>query len=76
MAVRLGAACRIAREQAGLRQIDVATESCVTEGTISKFEAGIGGWRDADAIVAAYADLLDTEPEALWRAAIDRDVDE
>ena len=74
MAERLRAACRDAREQAGVRQIDVQLEAGLkSEGTISKFEAGAGGWRDAERIVAAYAVCVGVEPEALWRAAIDRE---
>lgn len=72
MADRLGQACRHARRHAGLRQIDVATEAGIAEGTVSKFEHGTAGWTIADRIVDAYARLLGVTPEALWRAAIDR----
>jgi transcriptional regulator with XRE-family HTH domain len=73
MAVRLGRACRHARERAGFRQIDVATESGLRESTISKFESGRGWARETDRIVNAYASLLETTPEQLWREALARD---
>ena len=74
MAERLGAACRDAREQAGVRQIDVQLEAELkSEGTISKFEAGTGGWSLADRIVDAYAALVGVESDDLWRAALDRE---
>lgn len=73
MAARLGATCRHARLGAGLRQIDVSTIAGVAETTVTHFEAGRWWVRETDAIVTAYAELLRTTPEALWRAALDRE---
>ncbi len=73
MAARLGQECRQRRRDAGLRQIDISTEAGVAEATISHFEAGRWWLRDTDRIVDAYAELLDTTPEAIWRSAIDRE---
>lgn len=72
MAVRLGAECRQRRRAAGLTLLDVATAAGVGQTSIHLFEKGRGWRRETDAIVDAYADLLGTTPEALWRAAIDR----
>lgn len=74
MAARLGATCRQARRAARprVRQIDVATRAGVGEKTVTHFEAGRWWVRETDAIVQAYADLLDTTPLELWRAALNR----
>lgn len=68
----LGRVCREARIAAGLRSIDIATAAGVSEGTVSKFELGRGGWRrETDAIVAAYERECGLEPRELWRRAAD-----
>lgn len=76
MSVRLGAAAREARLEAGLSLLDIATTAGVSQTTIYFFEQR-GGWRrETDRIVEAYARELGITEHTLWQAAIDRDDDE
>lgn len=70
MAVKLGAQCRRARIEAGLRTIELAHAAQVSEATISRFEQGVGGWKWAtDEIVAAYERECELPSGELWRRA-------
>lgn len=67
----LGQAARAAREQAGLRQIDIATTADVSHVTISEFERG-GGWPERlDEILVAYAEETGCEQVDLWEEALE-----
>jgi transcriptional regulator with XRE-family HTH domain len=72
MAASLGETCRRARQDAGVRSIDIATTARVSEATISKFEHGVGWRRETDAIVAAYEHECGLPERALWRRAVER----
>jgi transcriptional regulator with XRE-family HTH domain len=68
---QLGRACLRARENAELRQLDIATTAGVTHATVSRFESGARVPRDLDRLVAAYGHECDVEPYDLWIAALD-----
>lgn len=70
MAGRLGRVCRDAREEAGLRQLEIAMTAGVSGYTISMFEHGRGWKRDVEAIVAAYEKECGLPEDELWRRAI------
>ena len=63
-----------AREAAGRKQVHIAASADRDQSSIYRFEQaakGKSGWpRDADRIVAAYADDLDIDPIALWAQAL------
>lgn len=67
----LGRACRQARIDAGLRQIDIATEAGTTHATISRFEAGKRWPLDPERLVDAYARECAARPRDLWHQAVD-----
>lgn len=70
MVGRLGETCRQAREDAGLRALDIATAAGVSEATVSRFERGTGWPLRTDAIVAAYERECGLPPGELWRRAV------
>ena len=72
MAARLGAECRQRRGRE-FTLARVAAHAEVSQGTVHHFEDGEWWVRRTDEIVAAYAELLDTTPCELWRAALDRE---
>lgn len=63
-----------AREAAGRKQVHIAASANRDQSSIYRFEQaakGKGGWpRDADRIVAAYADDLDIDSIELWTMAL------
>jgi transcriptional regulator with XRE-family HTH domain len=67
----LGRTCLLARETAGLRQIDIATAAGTDNGVVSRFESGERLPRDLDRLVAAYGSECGVEPYELWRQALD-----
>jgi transcriptional regulator with XRE-family HTH domain len=72
MLKHLAAAARAAREQAGVRQIDIATVAGVGHASISRFERGIAWPDNLDAILAAYAEETGRDERELWAAALER----
>lgn len=71
MLQHLGWACREARVNAGLRQIDVATAAGTTHASISRFEAGEYWPKHPDAWVAAYASEVGVPGVELWARALE-----
>jgi transcriptional regulator with XRE-family HTH domain len=67
----IGRACREARLEADLRQIDIATTAGTTHATVSRFETGSSWPIDPDALVSAYADDCDVHPLTLWTRALE-----
>lgn len=67
----LGRACRQARLDADLRQIDISTTAGTTHATISRFETGRSWPLNADSVVAAYAAECRIRPLDLWRQALE-----
>jgi len=63
-------ACRSARESAGRLQVHIGASANVDQSTINRFEKHIAWPRDADKLVAAYAEDLGIEPIQLWREAL------
>jgi hypothetical protein len=69
----LAKVCRDARIAAGRRQVHIAVRvgaKAVDSSTIARFERAEVWPRNADEMVAAYADDLDLEPRVLWSRAI------
>lgn len=66
----LAHACREARTEAKRKQVHVAASADVDQSTVNRFESGASWPRNADRVVAAYADDLDLEPVDLWRTAL------
>lgn len=70
VASSLGQVCRDARNAVGATALDIATESGVSEATISRFERGRGWSPSVEEIVAAYARLCGVSAHELWARAI------
>jgi hypothetical protein len=68
----LGRACRQARLDAGLRQIDIATEAGTSHASISRFESGKRWPLDPERHVEAYAHECGLRPQDLWRDALEK----
>jgi transcriptional regulator with XRE-family HTH domain len=66
----LGRVCFLARESAGLRQIDIALAADADDGIISRFESGKRVPRDLESLIAAYAKECGAAPETFWLDAI------
>jgi transcriptional regulator with XRE-family HTH domain len=61
---------RTAREEAGVRQHDVALAAGINDSNLSRFERGQAGWpRHTDEMVSAYAAALGVRPVDLWLKA-------
>lgn len=73
----LAEAARKARLTAGRKQVHVAAsykavaKEAVDQSTIARFEKHIAWPRDADAMIAAYADDLNVTAVELWSAAVE-----
>jgi transcriptional regulator with XRE-family HTH domain len=61
---------RRAREDAGLRQIDIATRAGVNHATISAFERALVWPQDPERTIEAYAAETGREARALWAEAL------
>lgn len=60
------------REQAGRKQVHIAAAMSIDQSTIYRFEQGERWPRQADLIVAAYAEDLGIEdPRDIWQQAVD-----
>lgn len=62
--------CQEARDGAGLRQLDIATNVHRSSASVSRFESGQFWPHYADELVAAYAAAAGVQPIALWVRAL------
>src|SRR5689334_7471609 len=62
----IGRACRRAREERGVHQVEIAAELKVNQATVSRFEDGTAWPRRPDAVLMAYASELGTDVRVLW----------
>lgn len=68
----IGRACKEARDNARLHQIDIAVEAGTTDATISRFEKGVvRAPHRLDVFIAAYARETDRTELQLWMRAIE-----
>jgi predicted transcriptional regulator len=66
----LSRVCREVRDNAGLRQLDIAAEVHRSDASVSRFEAGQFWPHYTDELVAAYAAVADVLPIELWLRAV------
>ena len=62
----IGRACRRAREERGLVQVEIAAAIKVNQATIVRFEDGIAWPRRPEQLLLAYANLLGIDVRVLW----------
>lgn len=62
--------CATRRIEGRRKQVHVAASLGVDQRTIGRFESALAWPRDADLIVAAYADDLDIDARHVWSEAI------
>ena len=62
----IGRACRRAREERGVVQVEIAAEIEVNQATIARFEDGIAWPRRPEQVLLAYANLLGIDVRVLW----------
>lgn len=68
----LGRVAREAREEAGLKQIDIATTARVSHVVISNLERGFRYPERLDEVISAYEEECGLETGALWKRAAER----
>ena len=69
MLKELGRVAREVREEAELRQVDIATPAGVDHAVISNFEIGIRFPERLDPVIDAYEEECGLSPGDLWRRA-------
>jgi transcriptional regulator with XRE-family HTH domain len=62
----IGRACRRAREERGVVQVEIAAAIKVNQATIVRFEDGIAWPRRPEQLLLAYANLLGIDVRVLW----------
>ena len=62
----IGRACRRAREERGIHQVEIAAALKVNQATVSRFEDGTAWPRRPEELLMAYADLLGVDVRVLW----------
>jgi transcriptional regulator with XRE-family HTH domain len=62
----IGRACRRAREERGIHQVEIAAALKVNQATVSRFEDGTAWPRRPEELLMAYADLLEIDVRVLW----------
>jgi len=62
----LGRACRQAREERGVVQVQIAAALRVNQATIARFEDGSAWPRRPEEVLMAYASELDMDVRLLW----------
>ena len=62
----IGRACRRAREERGIHQVEIAAALKVNQATIARFEDGTAWPRRPEELLMAYADLLGIDVRVLW----------
>jgi len=66
----LGRACRDAREEKGIVQVEIAAAIKVNQATIARFEDGTAWPRRPEQVLTAYAGELDIDVRLLWIHAL------
>ena len=62
----LGRACREAREESGIVQVEIAAALKVNQATIARFEDGTAWPRRPEEVLSAYASELEVDVRLLW----------
>jgi transcriptional regulator with XRE-family HTH domain len=62
----VGRACRQAREERGLHQVQIAAAIRVNQATIARFEEGTAWPRRPEEVLMAYAKELGMDVRMLW----------
>ena len=62
----VGRACRQAREEKGVHQVQIAAAIKVNQATIARFEDGTAWPRRPEDVLMAYASELDMDVRLLW----------
>jgi transcriptional regulator with XRE-family HTH domain len=62
----IGRACRQAREERGVHQVQIAAAIKVNQATIARFEEGTGWPRRPEELLMAYASMLGMDVRVLW----------
>jgi transcriptional regulator with XRE-family HTH domain len=62
----IGRACRQAREERGVHQVQIAAAMRVNQATIARFEDGTAWPRRPEEVLMAYADELGMDVRVLW----------
>ena len=62
----IGRACRRARTERGVHQVEIAAALKVNQATVSRFEDGTAWPRRPEELLMAYADLLGIDVRVLW----------
>ncbi len=62
----IGRACRQAREERGVHQVEIAAAIKVNQATIARFEDGSAWPRRPEEVLMAYADELEMDVRVLW----------
>jgi transcriptional regulator with XRE-family HTH domain len=62
----IGRACRQAREERGVHQVEIAAAIKVNQATIVRFEDGSAWPRRPEEVLMAYADELEMDVRVLW----------
>src|SRR5436190_1003682 len=68
----LGRACREAREEKGIVQVEIAAALKVNQATIVRFEDGTAWPRRPEEVLMAYASELEIDVRLLWVHALVR----
>jgi transcriptional regulator with XRE-family HTH domain len=62
----IGRACRRAREERGIHQVEIAAALKVNHATIARFEDGTAWPRRPEELLMAYANELGIDVRVLW----------
>jgi len=62
----IGRACRQAREERGVHQVQIAAAMRVNQATIARFEEGTAWPRRPEELLMAYASELGMDVRVLW----------
>jgi transcriptional regulator with XRE-family HTH domain len=62
----IGRACRRAREERGIHQVEIAAALKVNQATIARFEDGTAWPRRPEELLMAYASELGIDVRVLW----------
>ena len=62
----IGRACRRAREERGIHQVEIAAALKVNQATVSRFEDGTAWPRRPEELLMAYANELGIDVRVLW----------
>jgi transcriptional regulator with XRE-family HTH domain len=62
----IGRACRQAREERGVHQVEIAAAMKVNQATIARFEDGTAWPRRPEELLMAYASELQMDVRVLW----------